>query len=160
MSNVFSTEAEDYYVRFYSREKTQDQYWKGVCEEWIQTLPLKMMWRGSRSKVSVCSMNRGVVIYRVFTYITVILGITLQPLYLFPSFLAKRCIVILRIFWGMDDPETPSIHFSSLFYTLQNTHFVWTHFSDPLQTWISRWIRVISSPNLNRSMFEWYRVDV
>ena len=43
MSNVFSSETEDYYVRLYSREKTQDQYWKGVCEEWIQSLPLKRM---------------------------------------------------------------------------------------------------------------------
>ena len=43
MSNVLSSDFEDVYVRFYSRKKTQDQYWKGVCEKWIQTLPLRRM---------------------------------------------------------------------------------------------------------------------
>lgn len=43
MSNVLSSDFEDVYVRFYSRKKTQDQYWKEVSEAWIQTLPLKMM---------------------------------------------------------------------------------------------------------------------
>lgn len=34
MSNVFSTEYEDVLVRFYSRTKENDDYWKSIFKTW------------------------------------------------------------------------------------------------------------------------------
>ena len=98
--------------------------------------------------------------YRVFTYITVIWEYLFNHCtYSLHSWL-KDVSWFYAFFEVWMTPKLPVSTSLAFFYTLQNTHFVWTHFSDPLQTWISRWIRVISSPNLNHSMFEWYRIDV